>query len=470
MGLSQTDWTRVYDVRAYGAVGDNTADDTAAIQAAVDAASAAGGGVVHVPKGDFKVTSAITIPTKIHLRGVGALVSKIRTTTTNINVLSMTGASALSTVTQIRVTDLGVIGPGKTSGSTGYGIYIKWASAGLEFRNLYVADHGSHGIWQEDSYTISYRDVWLTGNGGDGYHGETNTNHTIWQRCFSLANAGAGYKVIGGAASVMIACDAESNNNAGIDLRYTTGYTVLGCELEQNGQDGSSPNLYLHWRTNSGEKCSTTTITGCTLTGAGSTVCGILVDGANLTDIHGNWFNNHTTDHIKVTANASRTLIGIAARTGTGAELTDSSASTARLDYDDTNLTLRVSPALRFVPGAAPASLAEGQLWYSSTSPGGLLLRDSSATRTVWSGWTAAATLNFGSIAAGASAALTMTVTGATISTPVALGPPANLEAGLIAFGVVTATNTVEVRLMNTTASAIDPASNTWRAFVGRVA
>lgn len=43
-------------VTAYGAVGDGTANDTAAIQAAIDAAWAAGGGIVVLPVGDWKVT------------------------------------------------------------------------------------------------------------------------------------------------------------------------------------------------------------------------------------------------------------------------------------------------------------------------------------------------------------------------------------------------------------------------------
>ena len=45
------------DVKAYGAKGDGTTDDTAAIQAAINAL--VGGGTVFLPPGDFKVTSTL---------------------------------------------------------------------------------------------------------------------------------------------------------------------------------------------------------------------------------------------------------------------------------------------------------------------------------------------------------------------------------------------------------------------------
>lgn len=75
-------------------------------------------------------------------------------------------------------------------------------------------------------------------------------------------------------------------------------------------------------------------------------------------------------------------------------------------------------------------------------------------------------TLNFPSIAANSIQELTMTVTGAQVGASVHLGAPSTLEANLIAFGFVSATNTVKIRLQNSSGSAIDPASATWRATV----
>jgi hypothetical protein len=61
-------WFNVVD---YGAVGDGTADDTAAINAAIAAANAAGGGTVYCPKGRYKITAQLTtLGECVHLLGV----------------------------------------------------------------------------------------------------------------------------------------------------------------------------------------------------------------------------------------------------------------------------------------------------------------------------------------------------------------------------------------------------------------
>ena len=75
---------------------------------------------------------------------------------------------------------------------------------------------------------------------------------------------------------------------------------------------------------------------------------------------------------------------------------------------------------------------------------------------------TATATLDFASIAAAAVGTLTATVTGAATGDFALVAPPGNLNAGLVVSAFVSATNTVTIRIINGTASAVDPGSATW--------
>ncbi len=64
------------NVKSAGVTGNGTTDDTAAIQAAADALPA-GGGVLFFPKGNYKVTSQITMPDGVHAWGAGRNISLI---------------------------------------------------------------------------------------------------------------------------------------------------------------------------------------------------------------------------------------------------------------------------------------------------------------------------------------------------------------------------------------------------------
>jgi polygalacturonase len=57
---------RVFKVRDFGAVGDGVATNTMAVQSAIDAASAAGGGVVEIPRGAF-LCGPVRLADKINL-------------------------------------------------------------------------------------------------------------------------------------------------------------------------------------------------------------------------------------------------------------------------------------------------------------------------------------------------------------------------------------------------------------------
>lgn len=122
------------------------------------------------------------------------------------------------------------------------------------------------------------------------------------------------------------------------------------------------------------------------------------------------------------------------------------------------------------VPGAPTSgTFITGQLWRDSAgalwectvggSPGTWIIYLPAIV-------TGTASLNFGSISAGATEELTITVTGAVAGDAVALGCPVAIEAGLILMAYVSAADTVTVRAHNTTGSPIDPAAATFRATV----
>jgi hypothetical protein len=63
----------IVSVKDFGATGDGSTDDTSAIQAAIDAVEARGGGEIRLPAGDYKISSTLTINgANVHLVGEGS--------------------------------------------------------------------------------------------------------------------------------------------------------------------------------------------------------------------------------------------------------------------------------------------------------------------------------------------------------------------------------------------------------------
>ncbi|HEX3800105.1 MAG TPA: glycosyl hydrolase family 28-related protein [Verrucomicrobiae bacterium] len=61
--------TNLFVATAYGATGNGVTDDTAAINAALAAAGANGGGIVYVPAGLYRLTATLDVPSGVELRG-----------------------------------------------------------------------------------------------------------------------------------------------------------------------------------------------------------------------------------------------------------------------------------------------------------------------------------------------------------------------------------------------------------------
>lgn len=98
-------------VTAYGATGDGSTDDTTAIQDAVDAVSAAGGGVIFFPAGTYKTTSAIDVPAKCILRGAARVATVLDIEHTGHGI-TLTGSYSGVESLKVAQRDSGTVGSG----------------------------------------------------------------------------------------------------------------------------------------------------------------------------------------------------------------------------------------------------------------------------------------------------------------------------------------------------------------------
>lgn len=116
VGGGATTTTPWLSVKSYGAVGDNATNDTAAIQAAIDAAEVSGG-TVYFPKGIYLISSPLTIQaSKVRLLGEGSRQSTLKigtyfntpplggTVTAMLNIIGQIGQTAT------RITDITIEG------------------------------------------------------------------------------------------------------------------------------------------------------------------------------------------------------------------------------------------------------------------------------------------------------------------------------------------------------------------------
>jgi collagen type VII alpha len=124
-----------FGVKAYGAVGDGTTDDTTSIQAALDACNTAGGGRVYLRAGTFKITAALTIYAGVTLVGAGVNATIIKQFTNNTS--GIVGNDIIYTC----IRDLTVLTTGTQTSASG--IDLHWTGRGnieqIQLENLLVS-------------------------------------------------------------------------------------------------------------------------------------------------------------------------------------------------------------------------------------------------------------------------------------------------------------------------------------------
>ncbi len=139
-----------YDVVQFGADATGQLDSTLAIQKAIDAASAASGGIVFFPTGDYRVAGVLTVSASgVVLRGTGTG-SVLRFTKTSGMAYSASltfagtltrdvprrlAADAETRATELLLDDASDLAPGDD------------VSVGWTISDAFVAEHGMTGVW-----------------------------------------------------------------------------------------------------------------------------------------------------------------------------------------------------------------------------------------------------------------------------------------------------------------------------------
>ena len=113
---------RIFDVKDYGALGNNSTDDTTAIQSALNACNSAGGGTVFFPKGTYitNPNTGLIVYSNTIIRSDGSAIIKVKNATNlDGNLLRIENR------TNVRVENISLDGNkvGQT-GSTNYGLYL----------------------------------------------------------------------------------------------------------------------------------------------------------------------------------------------------------------------------------------------------------------------------------------------------------------------------------------------------------
>ena len=271
------------NVRAFGATGDGTTDDTAAIQRAVDSLPAAGGTVL-IPQGKYRIDALRSLRLRsnmhLHLADGASLVAIPNAAPRAYMVL-------IKDATDVEVSGGEVVGDRDqhldTKGEWGFGITVRGSCSRVTLRDIKVSRCWGDGICigstrstpahpVDASNDIVIARVVCTGNRRQGltiarvrnvrvYDSEfsdtsgtapsagidiepdapTSAENILIQGCRMRGNRGPGIQVYKRVSAVMIdRCTISDNKNVGVLVVGATDTTIRRSTLSGNGQHGIS--------------------------------------------------------------------------------------------------------------------------------------------------------------------------------------------------------------------------------------
>ncbi|MFF3190565.1 glycosyl hydrolase family 28-related protein [Streptomyces misionensis] len=222
-----------FNVRDYGARGDGTADDAPAIQAAITAASTAGGGTLYIPVGLYMLSAALNWVSNVNAIGDGDRVSILQSTNPNLDCITGTDISGVT------LQGLQLSGPGKGFGSgVRFTRYSAPSTPNITLRDVFVQSFGGDGVFCHQLAASTLHRVRVRTCGGVGIHLQAPADtvlggaSTALVGCSAEGNVTAGYWLDGMAYTSLTAC-AAMGSPIGYRLDTCNGVTLAGCGAEQ---------------------------------------------------------------------------------------------------------------------------------------------------------------------------------------------------------------------------------------------
>lgn len=235
----------VVNVRMYGAKGDGSTDDTAAIQAAINAAATGDaqttprGAMVYLPSGVYPITT-LTLKRGVAMVGQTSDLTVLRHTSTTLIALSFdsTGLTPQTIQDRITIRNLSIQQVGVAS--AGAGISIKGVSSDAQAVIENVVVYNCYlGIYCYKTIHSLLRNVLVYYSIADGFQfGGTTYTQTLLD-CQAANNGGYGYNLSQGNYSQFLGCSADNNVSAAFYLNNCLACNIVNCGNEQN-QYGAS--------------------------------------------------------------------------------------------------------------------------------------------------------------------------------------------------------------------------------------
>ena len=198
---------------------------------------------------------------------------------------------------------------------------------------------------------------------------------------------------------------------------------------------------------------------------SGSGESGILASISSLAD------GNHSSGNLPSKFNFSTTAVGNDSEDDNGIEMTIEASGNVGIGNEDPTAVLEIkagtstagSAPIKFNAGTNLATPETGAFEYDGSH---LYFTEWQDRKILLKGLSSKPNINFLSISPDTALEATVTVSTATVGSSCNCNPVGAIEAGLSWSCYVSAPNTVQVRLVNGTTGAIDPAARDWRVTV----